>query len=53
LTVVGKKIRSVVRLFGYLCLASDEPPEKKAVLRAAAAVIIAFTVGVFVIFLCF
>jgi hypothetical protein len=40
-----------VRLFGYLCLASNETAEKKAILRAAAALIIAFTLGVFVILL--
>ena len=43
----------VVRLFGYLFLASNEPPEKKAILRAASALIITFILGVFVIFLCF
>jgi hypothetical protein len=34
-------------------LAKNTPPEKRAFLRAAAAVIIAYTLGVFVIFLLF
>ena len=38
-------------LFRYL--ASNTPPGKRALLRTASAVIIAYTIGVFVIFLCF
>jgi hypothetical protein len=41
--------RSVLNLSRYL--AKNTPPEKRAFLRAAAAVIIAYTLGVFVIFL--
>jgi hypothetical protein len=41
----------VVRLFRYW--ASDQPPERKAFLRAAAAVMIAFVLGTFIIFLRF
>jgi hypothetical protein len=43
--------RSVMNLSRYL--AKNTPPEKRAILRAAAAVIIAYTLGVFVIFLLF
>jgi hypothetical protein len=43
--------RSVMNLSRYL--AKNTPPEKRAFLRAAAAVIIAYTLGVFVIFLLF
>ena len=39
-----------MRLFGYW--SSDAPPEKRAFLRAASIVMIAFIIGVFVIFLC-
>ncbi len=40
-----------VRVFGYWT--GDAPPEKRAILRTASIVMIAFTIGVFVIFLCF
>jgi hypothetical protein len=43
--------RSVMNLSRYLT--RNAPPEKRAVLRAAAAVMIAYTLGVFVIFLLF
>ena len=41
----------VVKLSRYL--AKNTLPEKRAFLRSAAAVIIAYTLGVFVLFLCF
>jgi hypothetical protein len=55
----GRKLRrpynasewSVMNLSRYL--AKNTPPEKRAFLRAAAAVIITYTPGVFVIFLLF
>lgn len=40
-----------MRLFGYWT--GDAPPEKRAFLRIASIVMIAYTIGVFVIFLCF
>jgi hypothetical protein len=40
-----------MRLFGYW--SGDAAPEKQAFLRTASIVIIAYTTGVFVIFLCF
>jgi hypothetical protein len=42
---------TVVKLARYL--AKNTPPEKRAFLRAAAAVMIAYTLGLFVLFLCF
>ena len=41
----------VVRLFRYWT--GDAAPERQALLRRAAIVIIAYTIGVCVIFLCF
>ena len=53
LKIVGANERSgdvvAVRVFGYW----TAPPEKRAILRAASIVIIAYTFGVFVILLCF
>jgi hypothetical protein len=40
-----------VRLFRYW--SGDGQPEKRTFLRTASIVMIAFTIGVFVIFLCF
>jgi hypothetical protein len=48
--VAGVRER-VLRVFGYW--SADAPPEKRAFLRTASMVMIAYVIGVFVIFLCF
>jgi hypothetical protein len=40
----------IVRVFGYW--RGDAPPEKRAFLRSASIVMIAYIIGVFIIFLC-